>query len=365
MKYELDYHYHAKKGWINDPNGLCYFKGKYHLFYQYNPYDVKWDTMHWGHAVSEDLIHWEELPIALYPDMPYESSDGCFSGSAIIHNDEMWLFYTSVSEELGQTQSLVISKDGYTFEKYPGNPIIKNVPEDGTQKDFRDPKVFEHDGHFYMVTGTCKGELARVLLFRSDDLLNWEYRGILYESDEFLPVIECPDLFPVGDKWVLAFSIMRRPEKSVALAIGDFKDEKFILEEISFLDRGPESYAPQSFLAPDGRRILIEWMNNWKFKRMPHDTFAGAFTVPREIFFNERNRLCLFPVREARHLLVKEDKDVVVAPDSVTVTAGKEPVVFEGKVDSVDILRDNECVEVFINGGEEVITVYELWGKCW
>jgi sucrose-6-phosphate hydrolase SacC (GH32 family) len=106
-------------------------------------------------------------------------------------------------------------------------------------------------------------------------------------------------------------------------------------------------------------------MNNWKFKRMPHDTFAGAFTVPREIFFNERNRLCLFPVREARHLLVKEDKDVVVAPDSVTVTAGKEPVVFEGKVDSVDILRDNECVEVFINGGEEVITVYELWGKCW
>ena len=129
------YHFEPTVGWMNDPNGLGYFGGQYHAFFQHNPYAPKWDTMHWGHATSTDLIHWNETDIALYPDREYEDKGGCFSGSAIEREGRLHLFYTSVSEDLGQTQSLAISKDGLHFEKYEGNPVIGGYPEDYPNRD--------------------------------------------------------------------------------------------------------------------------------------------------------------------------------------------------------------------------------------
>ena len=145
MAKRLHHHFEPEKGWINDPNGLVFFRGEYHAFFQHNPYEPKWGPMHWGHAVSRDLIHWNELPIALSPDQPYENSGGCFSGGALVKDNVLYVFYTAVSEELGQTQCLAMSRDGVHFEKYPGNPIIKSYPSDGSE-DFRDPHVFEYGG---------------------------------------------------------------------------------------------------------------------------------------------------------------------------------------------------------------------------
>ena len=137
---KLALHLQPEHGWINDPNGLCYFQGKYHAFFQHNPKAPVWDTMHWGHAVSEDLLHWEELPIALYPDQPYESGQGCFSGSAVEKDGRLYLFYTAVDSRLAQTQCLAWTDDGQHFTKYPGNPILPQSPIDPASRTSGTPR---------------------------------------------------------------------------------------------------------------------------------------------------------------------------------------------------------------------------------
>ena len=127
------FHFTAPYGWINDPNGFCYFKGMYHLFYQYNPHGCEWSKMYWGHAVSKDLTHWEDLPIALYPDQEYDTDEvgGCFSGSAIVRGDRLYVFYTGTSRHgnmLVQSQCMAYSDDGIKFEKYSGNPVVRHPP---------------------------------------------------------------------------------------------------------------------------------------------------------------------------------------------------------------------------------------------
>jgi len=125
----LRYHLEPRKGWMNDPNGLVFFRGRYHAFFQHNPHAPAWDTMHWGHAVSDDLLHWEELPIALAPDQWYEDDGGCWSGSAVVLDDRLYLFYTGVSAELGQAQCVAWSDDGLRFHKYANNPVIRRAPK--------------------------------------------------------------------------------------------------------------------------------------------------------------------------------------------------------------------------------------------
>ena len=158
------FHFQNQKGWMNDPNGLIYYKGKYHAFFQHYPYAPRWGQMHWGHAVSENLLDWEELDIALCPDEPYENDGGCFSGSAIEKDGRLYLFYTSVSHELGQTQSVAFSDDGITFTKYENNPVIKESPL-GSNREFRDPKVFEYEGGYRMVVGAGIDNIGKLLLF--------------------------------------------------------------------------------------------------------------------------------------------------------------------------------------------------------
>ena len=203
-KFRQDYHFMAETGWINDPNGLIYFKGKYHFFYQYNPYSGFWDYMHWGHAVSEDMIHWEYLPLALAPSEVYDDhlKGGCFSGSAIEHDGKLFLIYTGTCNNgkgFEQSQCIAYSEDGIHFEKYEGNPVI-TAPEGVPTDLFRDPKVWKHDDTYYVVCGASQNGFAQARLYKSTDMFHWEFVNVLAESrGEWGYMWECPDFYPVGD----------------------------------------------------------------------------------------------------------------------------------------------------------------------
>ena len=157
-QYKPEEHFTAEIGWINDPNGFVYFRGEYHLFYQFYPYDSAWGPMHWGHAKSKDLIHWEHLPVALAPDQDYDRS-GCFSGSAIVKDDRLWIMYTGHIDEEGsirQLQNIAYSDDGIHFTKISENPVLTgaDLPEELIVSEFRDPKLFEKDGRYYSVVAS-------------------------------------------------------------------------------------------------------------------------------------------------------------------------------------------------------------------
>lgn len=356
MAERFRYHFEPQTGWMNDPNGLIEFRGQYHAFFQYNPYKPEWGPMHWGHAVSRDLLHWETLPVALYPKEEYENDGGCFSGSAIEKDGKLYLFYTSVSKKYGQAQSVAISEDGINFHKYEENPVIRHYPEDGSA-DFRDPKVSKIDGTYYMVIGSGKNGKGRVLLYRSEDLLHWDYVGVLYESVEYNDVIECPDFFPLGDKYVLMYSKMNCKLYSTQFVIGTFDGKRLVPEAYATPEAGPDFYAPQTFLAKDGRRIMIGWFYHWGKPLAKGADFAGALSIPRELTL-QNGKLRSYPVHEARSLLQTESCEVVVEDDRVYcqgIASDAKPV-YQGAVQSVEIIKDVKAIEVFINHGEAVFS---------
>ena len=360
MPQRLQYHFEPKKGWINDPNGLVFYKGKYHAFFQHYPYAPKWGQMHWGHAASGDLIHWEELPIALYPDKPYDNGEngGCWSGSAAIKDDLLYLFYTSVSDELGQTQSVAVSEDGLHFEKYENNPVIRQAPKDGS-RDFRDPKVTKIGDAYYMVCGSGKDNIGKILLFSSENLFEWEYIGVLFEGGQYGSVLECPDFFPFEGKYMLMFSQMGRQTHSTMFVYGDFDGKT--LSPISFHapEAGPHFYAPQTFLDGKGRRIMIGWLSSWERQADAGADYMGAFTIPRELKMAD-GKLYSFPVGEAGSLLKNDDELVKIEKNGVTVMASglSFPLEHKGEAKRVDILRDAKTIEVFIDAGEESFTYW-------
>jgi sucrose-6-phosphate hydrolase SacC (GH32 family) len=347
MPERLKHHFEPKKGWMNDPNGLCYYKGEYHAFFQHNPFAPHWDRMHWGHASGRGLLELAERQIALYPDMPYENDGGCFSGSAIEADGRLWLFYTSVSKELGQTQSVAYSSDGYSFEKYGHNPVIRENPDGGA--DFRDPKVGRCGGFYYMVCGSGKDGVGKVLLFRSHDLLNWEYGGVLFEDASCGPVLECPDLFPLDGRWVLMFSMIGRERRSTQFVVGDFDGERFTERSRCTPEEGPHFYAPQTFEAPDGRRILFGWLYSWSKKLDEGADYAGALTIPRELYI-KGDTVRMRPAREAEPLLADSDPCVSVDGSVVSLSYGAS-FDFGEPVGGLRILRDTKTIEIFADNG--------------
>ena len=358
MPERLKYHFEPRKGWMNDPNGLCWFNGRYHAFFQHYPHDTRWGPMHWGHAVSEDLIHWEELDIALYPDMPYENAGGCFSGSAVVKDGQLYLFYTSVSKELGQTQSCAVSRDGLHFEKLAQNPPIAAPPPEGSA-DFRDPKVNRIGDSWYMVCGSGRDGVGKVLLYRSEDLLCWDYVGVLYESEEYGPIIECPDLFELDGQFVLMFSLIDRKEAAVRFLVGDFDGKRFTPRQDCCPEQGPQFYAPQTFLAPDGRRILIGWLYDWKKPLDEGADYAGALTIPRQLQLRD-GCVLNYPVAEARALLQPSDALVQLRDGRVFVEG--QPLLTLEKADAPAVfLRDTKTLEGFFDGGSQSFSYW--YGK--
>lgn len=308
-------------GWMNDPNGFCFYKGQYHLFYQYHPYSRAWGPMHWGHAVSRDLLHWTYMPCALAPDTAADAG-GCFSGSAVPMPDgRLMLVYTGVQpagtfQRETQAQCIAIG-DGTDFVKSPLNPVIRHahLPEGYSAFDFRDPKVWlGEDGTYYLVAGNRHGmKQGAVLLFSSADGLDWRFLGEIDSSrEEYGRMWECPDFFHLDGKQVLIVSPQEMHAREefhagygTVVLLGQFDASAchFERESVQPVDHGLNFYAPQTLLAPDGRRIMIGWMDNWETcKEAPrrHPWYA-QMSVPRELFIRD-GRLMQRPVREIESL---------------------------------------------------------------
>lgn len=320
-----DFHLSVRTGWMNDPNGFSYYNGKYHMFYQYYPYEAKWGPMHWGHAVSEDLLHWKYLPAALAPDETYDR-DGCFSGSAVTLPDgRHLLMYTGVVREHQandtfcdvQTQCLAVG-DGVDYEKYEMNPVLdaKDLPEGGSRFDFRDPKMWrKEDGTYCCVAGNRSADgSGQILLFTSADGFHWKFKKVLISNqNRFGKMWECPDFFELNGKWVLLTSPQDMlPEgfeyhngNGTLCLIGEFDEETdtFTEQKNQAIDYGIDFYAPQTILTPDGRRVMIGWMQNWDTcnLRSPEELWFGQMSIPRELSV-KNGRLYQKPIRELEDL---------------------------------------------------------------
>lgn len=291
------FHFSPPKGWLNDPNGFSFYNGKWHLFYQHNPHSTKWGIMYWGHAVSKDLICWEHLPIALKPYSKNDNFLGCFSGSAMEHNDKLFLMYTGVPF-FRQHQLLAVSHDGVNFDKL-AKPVIgiKNRPPYSGIFSFRDPKIIKQD-IFYSLIGASYKKGRQIALYKSTNLINWEFVSAIYkEEGKTRGIFECPDLVLSKNGDILLYSIMYTPTQgntyqnihSSVCVVGkaDLVAGVFLpTYNIKELDYGCDYYAPQT-VTHNGKTIIIAWMQMW-FRSNPTDYldkgYAGIMTLPKEIF---------------------------------------------------------------------------------
>ncbi|WP_424767350.1 glycoside hydrolase family 32 protein [Paenibacillus sp. sgz302251] len=325
-KYRPKFHFTPPANWMNDPNGLVYFDGEYHLFYQYYPYGTTWGPMHWGHAVSRDLLNWEHLPIALAPD----EQGMIFSGSAVVDwNDTTGFFngkpglvaiFTHHAHQAESTskecQSIAYSKDsGRTWIKYKGNPVLTSAQ----YNDYRDPKVFWHKETKQWIMILACGQT--VCLYHSSNLKDWSFGSEFGEGiGSHDGVWECPDLFALpldgeGTKltWVMFVSIANesgiKEGSRTQYFTGQFDGRVFVPDHASrtirWLDHGRDNYAGVSWSdipEEDGRRIYIGWMSNWKYANVtPTEGWRSAMTIPRELTLESRNgdiALIQRPVRE-------------------------------------------------------------------
>jgi beta-fructofuranosidase len=324
---------------MNDPNGLIYWKGYYHLFYQYVPNDPPWEAKHWGHAVSTDLVHWINLPVALAPTPGGPDQDGCFSGCAVDHNGVPTLIYTGVNGNQ-QLPCLATSPDDLiTWQKYPSNPVIATPPQDLDLIAFRDHALWKEGTAWYQLVGAgIKGVGGTVLLYRSPDLLEWEYMYPLYTGDRNCsePVWtgsmwECPDFFALEDKAVLVVSVyddsrfrqgVYKGSLHYAVAfIGDYTHHTFTPLTQGIVDCGGYFYAPQTMLDPRGRRLQFGWL--WEGRSDAAQWaagWAGVMSLPRVLSLSVDNMLRIEPAPELEqlrgtHLCLK---DLSVLPTSMT-----------------------------------------------
>ena len=288
-KFRPAYHHTPLYGWMNDPNGMFYKDGVWHLYYQYNPYGSQWENMTWGHSTSKDLVHWEAQPQAIESDW----LGAIFSGSAIVDRDNTTGFgrnaviamYTSAGA--AQTQSIAYSADGgVTFTKYAGNPVITfNAP------DFRDPKVFWHEQTKKWIVVLAVGQ--EVHFYSSNNLKEWKYEsafGREYGCHD--GVWECPDMLCFGDKWVLLLNINPGGPfggSATQYFVGSFDGHTFICEdnpsETKWMDYGKDHYATVTFHnAPEGRIVALPWMSNWQYaNQVPTQQFRSANGLPRDL----------------------------------------------------------------------------------
>lgn len=299
-------HLKAPGGWINDPNGFLYYKGEYHLFYQYFPYGTRWGTMHWGHAVSKDLVKWEHQGVALFPTKR-EDQNGCFSGSAIERDGRMYLYYTGVhynkpdpedihvclGDAFVSSQMMLSSEDGYRFDNFHEKRVAIPAITDrsvGDETHTRDPKVWRGKNAWYMVLGSRTADnRGQLLFYRSNNLCDWELANTVSKEREFGWMWECPDYFETAGGKVLVISPMglRQEEgleqnHTICMPVG-FEEETCAMklpEVYQYLDYGLDLYAPQSTVDAEGRRVLVAWL------RMPEAVdgeWIGMFCMPRVV----------------------------------------------------------------------------------
>jgi len=366
------YHYLPAKNWMNDPNGVIHWRGHYHLFYQYNPHGANHANMHWGHAVSDDMIHWEELPIAIAPTPNSPDQGGIFSGCIVDDNGTPKAFYTGVNDDYSvQAQCMAIGNDDLTqWQKYEGNPLIPAPPlELGQTGDFRDPYVWRSDDGWYMVVGSrIEGVGGAILLYHSEDLTNWTYLNPLFigESSRNGVMFECPNFFPLDDKWVLIISSHTGTETGTVLYwVGDFVDHQFIPEHEGVLDSGYH-YASLTHEDAQGRRILYGWLREGR--SVEQDLVAGwsgVQAIPRVLSLDGNNRLLMSPVpeleqaRRSHHVPDLSDNGMVSVSGlqldiALTMTIG------EADIYGLEVMRSddgNENVRIYYDRRTETIRI--------
>ncbi|MFH6662220.1 glycoside hydrolase family 32 protein [Streptococcus suis] len=412
-------HFVPEIGWINDPNGFVYFKGEYHLFYQFNPYESVWGPMHWGHAKSKDLVNWEHLPVALAPDKDYDK-DGCFSGSAIVKDDTLWLMYTGhiVNEDgsVRQVQNMAYSIDGIHFEKLAQNPVATEelLPEEVIANDFRDPKIFEKDGRYYSVVATKhKDGVGCIVLLGSDDLLDWQFESIFLKGQAHQGhVWECPDYFEVDGQEYLIVSPMRYQKEdndfvninSNIFVTGhvDWDKKVFVADSFKEIDHGQDFYAAQTTQGPEGERVMIAWMHTWGRPLVTNDLghkWFGQMTLPRLLEQGENGLRQVLPAGILNSFDDIEIGQVIQGPskfslkldDSLDLKLGTDQDYLQFGYDrakqevyidrsslkiqqageeewstvrravtvqatELEVLVDTNCLEIFINDGQETLT---------
>lgn len=340
--YRPTYHFLPEKNWMNDPNGPIYMDGYYHLFYQYNPTGDYWENIHWGHARSKDLMHWEHLPVALAPSRN-RGEEHCFSGCAVLEGDKPTAIYTSVgtgnrNARYGSEQWMARSSDGgITWCKSAQNPILTADIHPGEKPlEWRDPFVWKENGRWKMVLGGSLHGKGCILLYQAEELTKWEYAGVLYEDDTY-PFLECPNLLTFGEKRLLFYS----PNDFVRYHIGSINQiGRFVEEKNGVLDHGKKTfYAPNTLLnAPDGRQICWGWLQD-SGRGSTFSGWAGVMSLPRVLSL-ENGELMQDPAVEYK-LLRREEETLPVqnlhGEKAVFTCRGRALELFvEAEVDKAD-----------------------------
>lgn len=378
--YRPIYHFTPEYGWMNDPNGMVYKDGEYHLFYQYNPYGCMWGNMHWGHAVSKDLLSWEHLPIALAPD----GLGAIFSGSCVVDKnntagfgkDAIVAFYTSAGAS--QTQSMAYSLDnGRTFTKYAGNPILTS-----SARDFRDPKVFWHEPTQKWMMILAVGQEMQI--FSSGNLKEWTYESSFGEGQgAHGGVWECPDLIqlPVKGtdqkKWVLICNL--NPGgifggSATQYFVGDFDGHRFVNDSpalTKWMDWGKDHYATVTWSnAPANRTIAIAWMSNWEYANdVPTMQYRSANSVPRDLYLYEQDGETYLASVPSEELLALRDKPVKKGSFKVNKVREVKKLLkensgaYEIEVKVKNVNANEFGFQLYNSKGEEVSFSYNLSTK--
>lgn len=356
-------HFTPAKNWMNDPNGMVYIDGVWHLFYQYNPYGNGWGNMSWGHATSSDLMHWEEQPVAL------EKNDlgDIFSGSCVIDKENtagfgsnaMVAFYTSAGKN--QQQSMAYSTDGgKKFTQYASNPILAN----STMPDFRDPKVFWHKESGKWIMSLARGWTYAIDFYSSKDLKSWQFMSSF--STEAVRCNrgqwECPDLIQIDGKWVLIVSV--NPGGPTAGSgtmyfTGDFDGTNFTADKRDYplwLDYGMDNYAGVTWSnTPDNRHVFIGWMNNWNYSGdVPCSPWRSAMTLPRELGIKTVNGLAYVTAPVVKEI------DKIAGPwkNSVSELTFDNKSAWQARI-TVD-LDKNHTINLVSNNGKDKVKTFAI-----
>lgn len=358
-RFRGDYHLQPQIGWMNDPNGFVYYKGNYHLFYQFHPYSADGGLMYWGHAVSEDLVSWEISPRRPGADRGYPMPDGCWSG--FLRSSKAIGCITSIrgiTTETGKGCRRKISPirtTGIHFFKYEGNPIIgpAQLPEGTSAADFRDPYIWKREGKYYILIGTMEEGAAKVQLYQSDDLFHWSYANDFLRRTHAGYCWECPSLVTLKETDLFVCAPVDYPHGEYAFwnynsnvyATGkvDYKTGKMQASAFSEIDAGLDFYAAQLVRGKDEKIVMIAWMNMWNRKNVTSwlgDGWAGTQILPREVSLREGKL-----VQKPTEVIYGYCKNTVRIEDSLEGSRSYENV--EGRSVRLKISADLKEAESF------------------